>query len=488
MSKGRSLQNKIQLIVYPDGFGKDLKDLRLVLDVYLKDVISGVHVLPFYPSSAGRGFAPLTHMEVDAVFGTWKDVRMLGKDRDLIVDLIVNYMSSDSRYFQDFLKKGDDSQWGEMFLDVDDLLERYGENSEESLKETYRPNAELPIKEFSFEDGTTRRLWCTFTDGQIDLDLTREKTRELMEEFILNLIKHNVKVIRLDAIGYSMKKPGTSSFLLPEIYDTIKWIKKLSELYHVELLAEVHHEYKKQLQLASSSHVDWIYDFSLPLLVLHALYSGTSNNLKNWIQIRPDNQFTTLDTQDGIGVMDVKGLMTKEEIDDTVKKVRRNGGNKTMRFADGGSNDDHIYQINSTYYSALKKDDDAYIAARAIQFFIPGIPQVYYAGLLAGGNDTELFEKTNCGRDINRHNYTLNEFKEEIERTVVKRLFRLMKFRNTYPAFNGEFSLERSDVHELRLKWEFDDIYCIVKIDLQRHTVIVEYVDLEEKRSVVENF
>ena len=110
MSKGRSLQNKIQLIVYPDGFGKDLKDLRLVLDVYLKDVISGVHVLPFYPSSAGRGFAPLTHMEVDAVFGTWKDVRMLGKDRDLIVDLIVNYMSSDSRYFQDFLKKGDDSQ------------------------------------------------------------------------------------------------------------------------------------------------------------------------------------------------------------------------------------------------------------------------------------------------------------------------------------------------------------------------------------------
>ncbi|MCK5026798.1 MAG: sucrose phosphorylase [Candidatus Pacebacteria bacterium] len=483
-----NLQNKVQLITYPDSLGKDLKDLNLVLDVYLKDVISGVHVLSFYPSSAGRGSAPLTHMEVDADFGTWKDIRKIGKDRDLIVDLIMDHMSSDSRYFQDFLKKGDNSQWKELFLDVDELLERYGEDSEESLKEISRPDTELPMKEFSFEDGTTKRLWCMFSDGGIGLDLTKDKTRELMEEFILNLIKNNTKVIRLGAVGYVIKKPKTNSFLLPETYDIIKWIKKISEHYNVELLAEIHHEYKKQPELANSPCVDRVYDFSLPLLVLHALYSGTNNNLKNWIQIRSDDQFTTLDTQDGISVVDVKGFMSEEEVNDTITKIRRNGGNKTMRFSGDGSDDVGIYQINSTYYSALKENDDAYIAARAIQFFIPGIPQVYYVGLFAGKNDTELFEKTNCGEDINRHNYTLDELKEETERTVVKRLFRLMKFRNTYPAFNGEFSLEKSDAHELRLKWELDDIYCIAKIDLQKYTVIVEYVDLKEKRSVVKAF
>jgi sucrose phosphorylase len=483
-----TLQNKIQLITYADSLGNNLKDLQYVLDTYLREVVAGVHILPFYPSSADRGFAPLTHLEVDPKFGDWEDVREISKKYDLVVDLVVNHMSTDSRYFKDFLKKGDESVWKDLFLDVDELLKRHEELTDDALGETYRPRPSMPIQEFEFADGTKRRLWCTFTNSQVDLDLTHEKTRELMAEFILNLVKHNAKCIRLDAVGYTIKRPRTNSFLIPETFEMIHWIKDLVLPYHTDLLAEVHHDYRKQLQLARSKDIDWVYDFSLPLLTLHALHSGTSNNLKNWIQIRPKNQFTTLDTHDGIGVIDVEGLMTHEEVEHTIAHIHKNGGESAFRATGDGANNVDVYQVNTTYYSALGEQDDAYISARAIQFFLPGIPQVYYVGLLAGSNDIELLEQTDHGRDINRHYYSLEEIKRELDRDVVRRLFQLMKFRNTYPAFDGEFELVPSDIHELILKWEQGELYCVARIDLQKHTVSVEYVDEMEKVSKVRYF
>ena len=48
------------------------------------------------------------------------------------------------------------------------------------------------------------------------------------------------------------------------------------------------------------------------------------------------------------------------------------------------------HQYNCTYFSAMKKNARDYLLARAIQFFTPGIPMVYYVGLLAGSNDFEV--------------------------------------------------------------------------------------------------
>jgi len=97
-----------------------------------------------------------------------------------------------------------------------------------------------------------------------------------------------------------------------------------------------------------------------------------------------------------------------------------------------------IYQVNCTYYSALGNNDDVYTVARAVQMFAPGIPQVYYVGLLAGKNDIELVESTKNGRDINRHSYMIEEFSREIERPVVQKILKLIRFRNEFPAFTGE--------------------------------------------------
>ena len=48
------------------------------------------------------------------------------------------------------------------------------------------------------------------------------------------------------------------------------------------------------------------------------------------------------------------------------------------------------HQYNCTYFSALGGNARHYLLARAIQFFTPGIPMVYYVGLFAGLNDYDV--------------------------------------------------------------------------------------------------
>jgi sucrose phosphorylase len=207
------------------------------------------------------------------------------------------------------------------------------------------------------------------------------------------------------------------------------------------------------MQKRIAEHGYPVYDFALPMLVLQALYDGDARNLKRWFSICPRNQFTTLDTHDGIGVVDVQGLMSEEEMERTKENVYSKGANVKRIYNTAKYQNLDVYQINCTYYSALGEDDEAYLLARALQFFTPGIPQVYYVGALVGKNDIELVEKTQMGRNINRHNYSLEEIAAEVKRPVVKRLFELMKFRNECRAFDGSYELLPSADHIVHIRW-----------------------------------
>ena len=143
-----------------------------------------------------------------------------------------------------------------------------------------------------------------------------------------------------------------------------------------------------------------------------------------------------------------------------------------------------VHQIRCSYYSVLNCDDDAYLAARAIQFFAPGIPQVYYVGLLAGKNDDEMVKLTGEGREINRHNFTISEIEKEIQKPVVQRLLKLIDFRNDYPAFNGEFVVEDTKNDKIKLTWNKDDKYCTLNIDLNTFESVIEYIDENGKVSL----
>jgi sucrose phosphorylase len=480
-SKSMTLQNKINLITYPDSMGSNLLELHYVLRRYLTQRIGGVHILPFYPSSADRGFAPLTYDEVDPAFGTWEDIEMIGRDFDLTFDFMVNHISRQSVFFQDYLKKGSDSEYADMFMPFSKLSPT-GEISEEDLAKVYTRKPRPPYTVIERADGSREKLWCTFDYEQIDLDLRSPVTQKVFREFLIRLARTNAKMIRMDAIAYTTHRLGTNCFFLePDIWELLEWLKEYVTPFDAVILPEVHEQYKYHLKIAAKGY--WTYDFALPMLVLHTLYHHSSERLRHWLQICPRQQLTTLDTHDGIGVIDVEDLLTPEEIERTLAGLDEKGSNTRKLYSGPEYQNLDIYQVNCTYYSALECNDDSYIAARTIQFFAPGLPQVYYVGLLAGENDIELVERTRNGRDINRHNYSLDEIHTEIQKPVVQRLLRLMEFRNAYPAFNGQFVIAEAPDDELKLSWSKAPYHTTASIDLRSYRVQIEYYDQDQRKT-----
>lgn len=477
-----TIKNKIQLITYPDSLGANLPELHYALRKFFSKAIRGVHLLPFYPSSSDRGFAPKTYDEVDPAFGTWDDVEKIGHDFDLIIDFMVNHISRQSVYFQDYVAKGPDSEYADMFLSFDKLAPN-GEVSDKDLAKVYTRKPRPPYQVLERPSGALEKIWCTFDYQQIDLDYDSPKTREVMRKFLIRLARNKPKMIRLDAIAYTTMKLGTNCFFLePQIWELLEWFNDYASAFDTEILPEVHEHYSYQFRLAEKGY--WCYDFSLPMLVLHCLYMKTTRRLKSWLNKCPRKQVTTLDTHDGIGAVDVAELLNPDEIEHTIEELYKKGSNVKESYSGPEYQNLDIYQVNCTYYSALGCDDDAYIVARTIQFFTPGIPQVYYVGLLAGENDIELVERTKLGRNINRHNYTLQEIRKDIQKPVVQRLLKLMEFRNSYPAFNGDFTLMKSSDTELTLEWVNKKYNATAYIDVVANIAKITYTDPVASRVV----
>ncbi len=463
------MRNGCQLIVYPDSIGGDLSSLRRFLSGEAGSALTGVHVLPFYPSSADRGFAPLTYAEVDPNFGSWEDIEWIAREFDLCVDFMLNHISAQSVWFRDYLARGDESEYADMFIRYSRFWPD-GAPSDGDLERIYTRKPRPPYREVSTPNGGKERVWCTFDFEQIDLNLASESTRERMAGWLRSLAGHGPAMIRLDAFAYATKKPGTNCFFVqPDVWEILDWSRDVLADTDVDLLPEVHEHYR--MQQAISAHEYRVYDFALPMLVLHALYEGRAHRLAHWLTICPRNQVTTLDTHDGIGVVDVADLLTPEEIERTRKALFERGANVKRIYNTQAYGNLDIYQINCTYYSALGERDSWYLLARAIQFFAPGIPHVYYVGLLAGRNDLALVEQTRVGRDINRHNYTVEEAMRELQRPVVSKLLSLMQLRNSSAAFEGTMSVsstEHGQEHAtlLVVRWQNGDEEAVLEADL----------------------
>lgn len=477
------IMNKVQLITYPDSLGGDLKKLGRVLDRYFPNTFEGgIHILPPFPSSGDRGFAPLTYMEIDPKFGSWEDIKKIGEKYPILLDLIINHISSKSSYFQDYLLNGSNSAFADLFIPIEKYWPDRNPPQEDIEKIFLR--RENPFSDYSIQKtGEVRTLWTTFgkttPSEQVDIDVDSVAARNLITECISNFSKNKVRLVRLDAVGFVIKKIGTSCFFVePEIYKFLDWLKGIADSVDIELLPELHADFSTQLKLSSQGY--WIYDFILPYMILEALMFKISKKLKEYLSKRPHRQFTMLDCHDGIPIKpDLNGLFDVESAKKLVQICLQRGGNLSRIFSPHFRDIDgfDIHQIRGTYYSMLGCDDHAYLAARALQLFVPGIPQIYYVGLLAGENDQIDVARSRDGREINRHNYSIQEIDQAVQRPVVRNIIKLIRFRNSHPAFNGNFTLNTCSDHEILLAWDNEDDYARLYIDLHTNTVEINYSD-----------
>lgn len=437
-----------QLITYADRLVPGIAALSRLMDGPLS-AFGGVHVLPFYTpvDGADAGFDPVDHTRVDPRVGTWDDVAELASHRRVMADMIVNHMSSDSAQFRDVLARGDASEHAPMFLTLSSVFPDGA--TEREVAAIYRPRPGLPFTHYRW-GARTRLVWTTFTPHQVDLDLSTSQGRAYLEEVLGALHRGGVTQVRLDAVGYSVKSAGTSCFMTEETYAFIDWLTHRARKLGMEVLVEIHSHYRNQVQVAS--RVDRVYDFALPPLLLHALHTGDAIPLVRWMRIRPTNAVTVLDTHDGIGVIDVgrdqasgeDGLLSDEQVDALVESIHEASGGQSREATGWAASNVDVYQVNCTYLDALGGDAQAYMVARTVQLLLPGIPQIYYVGLMGAHNDMELLARTGVGRDINRHRVTSAELAEALDTpgSLTRRQLELVELRSTHPAFEGQFSLE----------------------------------------------
>jgi sucrose phosphorylase len=462
-----------QLITYGDRLAGDLRGLQAMLTDRLNGAFSGVHLLPFFPpiDGADAGFDPVDHCAVDPRLGSWAEVADLTRSHVVMADIIVNHISADSEQYQDWLLHGAKSRWAPMFLTLDKVF--VSGATESDLLEIYRPRPGLPFTRTRLANDETHLVWTTFTPQQIDIDVEHEVGWSYLESVMDRLAENQVKMIRLDAVGYAIKRAGTSCFMIPETYEFVDRLTAALHDRQMTVLVEIHGYHRMQIDIAQ--RVDLVYDFALPPLVLDALYCGDARPLAHWLSIRPHNAINVLDTHDGIGVIDVgpdpraperPGLLPPERLRHLVDQIHLHSGGSSHLSINAASPLD-LYQVNCTYFDALGQDLDRYMTARLLQCLVPGIPQIYYVGLLGGTNDLDLLAATGVGRDVNRHYYTPGELEAALAGPVATEMLALLRWRNNNPVFAGDFRVLQPSMSDpellgdpepiLHLEWTASD-------------------------------
>jgi glycosidase len=335
--------------------------------------------------------------------------------------------------------------------------------------------------------------------GQMDLNARAEGVWEFYDETLKKLSQYGAKLVRLDAFAYLHKKPGEINFFnKPGTWKYLKKLKRIAKKYHLILLPEIHSEYGYGLHDEVAGEHFPIYDFFFPGLVIDALDRGTSGPLLRWIEELVEKKIQTvnmLGCHDGIPVLDLKGkevygiskagLLSDTEIDGVIEKVMDRGGRVKNLYGPDGQKISY-YQVNATFFSALGEDERKLRLARAIQMFMPGIPQVWYLDLFAGKNNYRAADKAGTAghKEINRTTLSNDDIEQRLKKIVVRDQLELIRLRNTSPAFAGELHIHDADDNCLHLTWQNHNCSVSLKADLREHNFRIIRVDENGKESI----
>ena len=324
--------------------------------------------------------------------------------------------------------------------------------------------------------------------GQMDLNIKSPLVWEFYDNTLKTLAGYGAKIVRLDAFAYAPKEPGEKNFLNePGTWDLLEKVRKLADKYNLTLLPEIHASYgeKNYEQIAGKGYMT--YDFFLPGLIIDALESGDGKHLFDWAKELIEKDIHTvnmLGCHDGIPLLDLKGLLSEERIQNLIDTVVGRGG--YVKDLHGQKN--MYYQVNATYYSALGEDDAKMLLARALQLFMPGKPQIWYLDLFAGKNDYEAVKKAGPGghKEINRTNLTTAQICSGLSMPIVKQQLELLRFRNSCPAFSEESRIKvSSEGSRICFVWEHQGCTAQLKADLQDCSYVIEFCDQDRKRTLI---
>jgi len=336
--------------------------------------------------------------------------------------------------------------------------------------------------------------------GQMDLNARSEDVWDFYDETLKKLRDYGATLIRLDAFAYLHKQPGMVNFFnKPGTWDYLERLKRMADRYGLILLPEIHSEYGYGLHEEVANEGFPIYDFFFPGLVIDALDRGKNEHLLRWIDEMTQRGIKTINMlgcHDGIPVLDLKGkdiiglsnqgLLSDEEIDAVIERILDRGGRvKNLYGADGKKIS--YYQVNATFFSALGEDEQKLRLARAIQLFVPGIPQVWYLDLFAGKNDYAAADKGGTGghKEINRTALTMSDIEQGLRKPIVQDQLRLIRLRNTSSAFDGKLEVGATDAHCLHLKWEHKGNTALLQADLRDYSFSIIHTDAAGKEDVL---
>lgn len=309
--------------------------------------------------------------------------------------------------------------------------------------------------------------------GQMDLNIKSPLVWDYYKDTLKKLSDYGVSIVRLDAFAYAPKEPGLRNFLNdPGTWNLLREIDDIASEHALTLLPEIHASYGEGTYKVLADKGYMVYDFFLPGLLIDAFIRKSGSYLKKWGDEVIDNNIMTvnmLGCHDGIPLLDLKGLLPEEDIQNLIDTVVKRGG--YVKDLHGAKN--VYYQVNATYFSALGENEQRMLMARAIQIFMPGKPQIWYLDLFAGKNDYEAMKRAGAGghKEINRTNLSLAEARDLLDKPVVKKQLEMLRFRNTCPAFTEDAKISIDcDGSKMSISWVNDKAVASLTVDFEKET------------------
>ncbi|HAV1568402.1 sugar phosphorylase [Enterobacter hormaechei] len=444
-------EKDVVLITYADQFSakgeKALPVFTRFYNEWLSRTFSHVHLLPFYPWSSDDGFSVIDYHEVAPETGTWRDVAELKQSASLMFDFVCNHMSAKSEWFANYLaqKPG----YEDFFISVD---------PETDLSAVTRPRALPLLTPFTLHDGSVRHLWTTFSDDQIDLNFASPQVLIAMVDVLLHYLMEGARYIRLDAVGFMWKIPGTTCIHLEQTHCLIQLFRAITDAVApgTVIITETNVPHKDNISYFGDgeNEAQMVYQFSLPPLVLHAVHRQDVKALCQWagsltLPSAHTTWFNFLASHDGIGLNPLRGILPESEILSLVDKLQQEGALVNWKNNPDGTRSP--YEINVTYLDALSLRDSSdderiarFILAHAVLLSFPGVPAVYIQSILGSRNDYEGVERLGYNRAINRKKYTAGQVDRELNNNksiryqIYSRLSELIAIRRGERAFHPD--------------------------------------------------